>query len=539
VLKLRDIIARCLLLACALVAALVLAACGDEDPSSDAAGGPDPATMVPGDAPIVFQATVKPEGDQRDGVEGALSKLLATDDPGAKIVEGLDSSLSEDGLSYSEDIEPWLGPRAAGFITTFTQDSADGAGVFAVTDTEAAQDFLGKAEQTGSETFRDSTYDGNDYQVGSDDTAVGIVGDFMVVGTEQGFKDAVDASSAGSFSENTEAQDALADADADGGLFSAYADTTTLVDAIKRSGSFPPEVLKQFDEQIGQYGEGPVVIAGSATDDSISFDTSAPAGPDSKTAGETVSSLPSDSWFAFGGDFGSQFDQFTTGLKSGIEQSAPPGVSPEQVLGKLRNQIGIDLERDLGWIGNVSGFVEGTSVFGLGGGLVLEATDEDAATQTLDNLQQALGRSKDVQVTPRPGGGTGFDLQVNGAPIGAEVALEDGKVVGAVGAATVDDVLSPSETLADSDAFSSAQDALGDSIDPSFYLDFAPILDLVQSTGQATTDPSYQAALPYLSALDYLIGGSGIDGDRVNGSLVLGLQEPTSTSGSEAASLIP
>jgi hypothetical protein len=112
-------------------------------------------------------------------------------------------------------------------------------------------------------------------------------------------------------------------------------------------------------------------------------------------------------------------------------------------------------------------------------------------------------------------------------------------VVAAVGGATVDDVLSPSDTLADSDSFSSAQDALGDGIDPSFYVDFGPILDLVQSTGQATADPSYQAALPYLSALDYLVGGTGIDGDRVNGSFVLGLQEPTSESGSETASMIP
>lgn len=537
-LKLRDTITRSLLIACALVAALVLASCGDDD-SSEAPSGPDPTTMIPGDAPIVFQATVKPEGDQKEGAEGALSKLLATDDPGEKIVSGLDEGLSEDGLSYSEDIEPWLGSRAAGFVTNFTEDSADGAGVFAVTDTDAAQSFLDRAEESGDETFTDETYDGNDFKLGSDDTAVGIVGEFMVVGTEQGFKDAVDAASAGSFTDNTEAQDALDEADADEGLFSAYADTATLIDAFKQSGSFPPEVLKQVDEQIGQYGEGPIVVSGTATEDAISFASSAPAGPDSKTAGDAVSSLPGDSWFAFGGDFGSQLDQFTTGFKSGIEQSAPPGMSPEQVYGEIRKEIGIDLERDLGWIGNVSGFVEGASVFGLGGGLVLEATDEDAATQTLDRLQGALGKSRDVQVTPRPGGGTGFDLQVNGAPVGAEVALEDGKVVAAVGAATVDDVLSPSETLADSDAFSSAQDAIGDDIDPSFYLEFGPILDLVQSTGQATTDPSYQAALPYLSALDYLIGGSGIDDDRVDGSLVLGLQEPTSESGTEAAGLIP
>jgi hypothetical protein len=214
-------------------------------------------------------------------------------------------------------------------------------------------------------------------------------------------------------------------------------------------------------------------------------------------------------------------------------------MSPDKVTSQLQKQIGLDFERDLSWIGNVSGFVQGTSIFGLGGGLIVEATDEDAASATLDRIQQALSRSRSVQVTPRQGGGTGFDLQVSGAPVGAEVALEDGKVVAAVGGANVDDVLSPSDTLGDSDSFGAGQSALGDGIDPVFWLDFSPILDLVQSTGQATSDPSYQAALPYLSALDYAIAGSGVDGDRLDSSFVLGLQEPTSGSGAEAATLIP
>ena len=66
------------------------------------------------------------------------------------------------------------------------------------------------------------------------------------------------------------------------------------------------------------------------------------------------------------------------------------------------------------------------------------------------------------------------------------------------GGATVDDVLEPSETLDGSDRFNTAQDALGDDLTAAFFLDFAPVVSLIESTGAATSDPSYQMAKPYL-----------------------------------------
>ncbi len=86
-------------------------------------------------------------------------------------------------------------------------------------------------------------------------------------------------------------------------------------------------------------------------------------------------------------------------------------------------------------------------------------------------------------------------------------------------------MLSPDETLDDSDRFNAARDALGDDVTPSFYLDFLPILQLIESAGEASSDPDYQMAKPYLDALDFFAAGSKIDGDRTTGSFVLGVRE--------------
>ena len=84
-----------------------------------------------------------------------------------------------------------------------------------------------------------------------------------------------------------------------------------------------------------------------------------------------------------------------------------------------------------------------------------------------------------MQITDTP---DGFKLQVQGAPVGAEVAISDGKVVLAAAGASVEDVLSPSETLDSNDRFGTATDALGDDLTPVMFLDVTRIFELVEST---------------------------------------------------------
>jgi hypothetical protein len=168
----------------------------------------------------------------------------------------------------------------------------------------------------------------------------------------------------------------------------------------------------------------------------------------------------------------------------------------------------------------------------------MESNDDQAASQTIDRLQQALSSNRQLkrQIKVAPSD-NGFSIQAAGAPIGAEVALQDGKVVVAAGAATVDDVLDPSETLDGSDRFSAAKDALGEGSTPSFFLDFAPVISLVDSSSSG--DPDYEAAKPYLDSLDYLVAGGKLDGDRATGSLVLGVKESSGDSTATSAAIVP
>jgi Protein of unknown function (DUF3352) len=529
------------LLAC-LVAALALSACGDDDDSGDL--GPDPATMAPADVPFYGEVVVRPEGDMQENFN-EISKLSGMDDPGAAITSALDSELSQDGLSYSEDIEPWLGSRVGGFISSVdpSGEQAEGAAVVAVTDTDEAQSFIDKARESGDATLEEANYNGTDYLAG-DGAAVGISGDFLILGTEQGLKDAIDAGAGDSLAENSDVSDSLDDAP-DDSLFSAYVDTQSIIDLVESSGELPPAQLKQFEQQVAQYEEGPVNFWGTVGDDAISFAASAPAQTDAPEPSELVASFPSGSWLAFAApDVGAQLnatlEQFQQGFQAGLEQADVQGLSTGEIpdpIAEIKAATGIDLKTDLATIGDIGGFVEGSSLLGLGGGIVMETSDEQGTAELVSRLQTALARQRELKITKTD---AGFDVTISGAPVGGHVAVEDGKLVIAAGAATVDDVLEPDEALDESDRFNAAKDALGEDVTPSFYLDFLPILQLVEATGEATSDPDYQMAKPYLDALDFLAAGNRVDGDRTIASLVLGVREASDDdSDTAAAALTP
>ena len=522
---------KSIVLLAALVLALAISSCGGDDDSTEVGDlGPDPATFAPADAPFYAEAVIRPDGEMAENLESALAKF-GVEDPGGMIRDALDQELADSpdsgGITFSDDVEPWLGARAGGFLSDFDPDSEMGEGAVAIatTDPDAAKAFIDKAVEADGDPseLSDETYEGVDYTFDSGDgSAVGVDGDFLVVGTEDGFKQAVDAGAGDSLAENGDATDALDDAP-DDSIFSGYVDTPAVIDLIESSGALEGPSLEQFRDQIAGYSDAPVDFWATVEDDAVKFAGTGPAPEDGSEPSDLVSTFPAEAWLAFsGGDFSGQLQTSLDQFKQGLQQSAPSGLDIDP-LAEFKKATGLDLETDFNWLGSVGGFVEGTSIFGLGGGVVIESTDDDAASATIDKLETALQKQPSLQITSTD---TGFAIQVAGAPIGAEVALQDGRFVLAAGGATVDDVLSPSETLGDSDRFGEAGDDLGDDVTPSFFLDFRPILSLAESTGQASQDPDYLAAKPYLDALDYFIAGSAVDGDSSTGSIVLGLREP-------------
>ena len=497
----------------------VLASCGgDGGDGPSAPVGPDPATLAPADAPLFAEGVVRPEGDQKEAIDSALSKLLATDDPGAFVVEQLDQALagSDAGLTYQEDIEPWLGAQAGIFLETFTGE-ADGAAVVATTDPQAANEAIDKAAAADEEPERRRSYEGVDYLVDRGGTAAGVVGGFLVAGTENGFRDAVDASKGKSLAESGDFKAQL-DRAPDDRVGFIYAEPRAILSALEKSGRVSSAEVASAGPRLKALLRQPATASVSATSDQLALQASAATGA-APAPGESsfLQDFPEGAWLAFavtdvGQTYGRLLDQSLSGAGSG---SPPLG-------GGLGFDLGAQVTR---WAGDIGGFAGGASLFSLSGALVLETNDEQASAQTLDRLQRALGRDPSVSVEPlNDSGEQGFSLAPAGVPISFQVVQSGDKVVAGL-ADSVNDVLSPSSTLGDSDAFKSAAEALGEGFAPVTFIDFVPLFQLVDSLPQARSDPDYQSAKPYLDHLDYLVLGGRRESDRAEVKMVLGLRD--------------
>ena len=262
----------------------------------------------------------------------------------------------------------------------------------------------------------------------------------------------------------------------------------------------------------------PAVATVSATSDELTLQASAAAGA-APAAAESLllRDFPEDAWLAFAVPdvrqaYGRLLDQF---------QAGPGSIAPQ-----LDGGLGVELaDQVTRWAGDLGGFVAGTSLFGLGGALVVETNDQDASARTLDQIRRALGREPGLSVEPLTDADEeGFSLRPAGFPISFQVVQRDDKVVAGL-ADSVEDVLSPSSTLGDSDAFNSATDALGDDFAPAAFVDFVPLLQLVESFPQAQSDPDYRSAKRYLDHLDYFVLGGRRDQDRAELKMVLGLRD--------------
>ena len=481
-----------------------------------------------------------------------MGKLTGEDDPGAQIIDGLNSSLAEDtDLNYEDDIKPWLGSRAGVFVSGFQFDTEqpDAALVVATTDSDAAQGFVDSTLEESGDTTSDETYEGVSYKLDSEDgTAIGVDNDFLIVGTEQAFKAAVDAGSGDSLADNGDATAALDEAP-DDSVFSMYADGAAITDLIKSSPDLSAQESKQLDEAFAQIPDGPVEAWGTVTDSSFSVEGSAPTPDDAPAATDLITTFPADSWFAtastdVGEQITTQLQQFQKGFEASLKQAKsqlPPGVDASQFdpFNQIEKKTGLNLEKDLGWIGDAGAFFEGTSVLGVGAGVVAESNDDKAATAALDKLQASLEKNRSLrrqaEIAPNSKG-DGFT--VSAPPFTAEFAVRDGKAVMAAGSENVDSVLDPDETLADSDRFSAATGNLADGATPTFFLDMPSLLALIESQQGATDDPDYAQAAPYLHAIDYMVAGTGTSGDRTVGSFVLGVKESDDAGSDAAAAMI-
>lgn len=531
------------------LAALVISACGGDD--DDASDGPDPASIAPASAPIYFGATIKPEGETKEDLEGTLSKLLNTDDPGGMIRSQLSAALQEDGVSFEDDIDPWLGSTMGGWLSEFSEDTGEGAVAIAVTDSDKAIEAVDKLAESSSEETTDEEHGGTSYKL-NDGVAYGIVEDFLVLGTETGFQQAVDAAGSEALADDDAASEAL-DSVSDGAVMELFVNVEAAIDAAVQGGAITQQDLKQsgLQEQLDQIGDGDVVAALTAGEDNLAFEASGPEVEDAPEATDIVAGLPAGAWLAFGasdvGDYiATTYQSFVQGFQQGFQESLGQ-VNPQldqfphvsdvpNVDDIIKEATGLDVQKDFAWVGDVGGFIQGTSVLDIGGGLVIETDDPKQAAATLAKLRKALSRERSLKIQPGEDGG--FNLSTPDVPGGAQVGIRDDKVVFAFAGTTIDDVLEPEERLEDSDRFETAQDALGDDLSPSFFLDVATLVSTIEGAG-VDSDPEYQAARPYLTAINFLVAGGGTEDDRSVGRFVLGVKEPSGDGDTAAAAITP
>jgi hypothetical protein len=504
--------ARSLVLAllCALISAIAVG-CGSSD--SGSGGADDPAALVPATAPVYAEATLRPDGKVGADLDAALKKILRTDDPGAKIQKALDDSIKTDGVTYKGDIEPWLGDRVGIAVTAIRGDDADFVAVIGSKDDGKANDALDNAK--GDIVKR--SYNGVDYRFDrKDSTAAGVFEHSVVVGTEPGFKAAVDASKGESLADSNGLRGVRSKvAEERVGLL--YLDVDGLLRAVSASAGSQPEV-GALVQSLSAAVPKTIGAALQAQPDALKIDAVSLGTPKTFSSGasgaDMVAALPSDSWLALG--FGKS-GQALEGILDGIGKAGGiTGVGVNALLSQFQQQTGLDLRKDvLSWMGDAGVFVAGKGLPDLGGGLVIKTSDPAKTKRVIDVLRRLAGQQggATVKALTAQGVDEGFTVRPHGGPR-IDVALAGEKFIVAVGAPeALKQAISPSQPLSSAPGFTDAAGKLGDGLRPSFYLDFQQVVSLIE--GFVGSQADFQKAKPYLETFGAVVAGAKDEGDGV------------------------
>ncbi len=487
----------------AVLAMGLLAGCGGDDGDD---GGKAVAEIAPADAPLYFEADVRPEGEPKENLDSFLSAVLGSDDPGQEIVDLIDEGFASENedRSFSEDIDPWLGETAGVFLTG-TEDDPPALVAVEATDTEQGLELL----RSESPTLEDREYNGAEYQIDDEGDAFGAIDDFVALGDEAAYKAAIDASEGDSLADAEKFTNAVSDTP-DDALGQAYLDLQALVGAVAEEEGVPSGTVDNVVEQLGV--DDALVASFESGEKSVAMDLGG-VGDLGGAPPQLLSQLPADTTFAFGvSDVGGKIK----GLINAIESAGIPGVGEGSVAALLQAGADIDVEEDLAsWLGDAAFFVRGTDPATLDGAFVFESTDDNAAALTLDKLRgvastQGLGSPQPLELGS---GGNGFMVDSPDFNQPLNFVQQNGKFVIGVGEQATQLALTPSETLADAPPFAAASGALGDS-GPSFFVSAADAVALLAANGGINADDLKQAK-PYLDRLSYLTAGGGEGGVKI------------------------
>src|SRR4051794_32395830 len=236
---------KSLLVLAAIAALIAFLAAGCGSSSHPDGTEADPATAVPATAPLYLGATVRPSGDEQSGALAAGRALTGSENPYQRLLGALRTPGSPQ-LDYEHDVAPWLGPHAGLFALSlgsassllapltaaltgsgpiaplpFSPHGLDGALVMDARDTGAARSFLStQAKRAGAHA---SSYRGVSYEVSPGGVAFGLVGRFVVIGTEAGLRAVIGATQGESALSSAPGYSKLAGSAPDGAIAHLYA----------------------------------------------------------------------------------------------------------------------------------------------------------------------------------------------------------------------------------------------------------------------------------------------------------------------------
>jgi len=501
----------------AAVAAFTLAACGGSS-SGDAES--NLAKYMPADAMVYMEGSVKPEQDVADNANDIATKLTGTS-LSDTLDEALASQDASSGITYEDDVKPWLGDNAAMYVaggviadpaslsdtSSMMEDaSSEDVGLVAESsDVDASQAFIQKASEENKAT--DGEYEGFDYKVSPDDSSVlGIVDDNVVFATsEDVFKAMVDASKGDSL-EGTSAFSAVSGDAADGSMMNMYVANEPILSATQQ-GSGGVDLNSIYTALGMDLTDTGTLVSLVPKDNEISVvgATNADSTIQSGDASDLIESFPANSVFAIGsGDVGANLTRILDAInKEGIEGILKPGELDKTI---QQASQGLDVPSIIESLQDVGFFVSGDSVGTLGGALVATTSDPEPLKNTLGVFSSFIGLAGDAKVKPLGGGLTGFSVrtpELPGRPV--VVALQGDRLVVGIGLAASRQALSgKGETLADNEAYKAAEASLdGKNVD--MFGDPTAIGRLVQESGEAGGVDAQE----FLGKFQYMVSGSG------------------------------
>jgi hypothetical protein len=169
-------------------------------------------------------------------------------------------------------------------------------------------------------------------------------------------------------------------------------------------------------------------------------------------------------------------------------------------------------------IGSLAFYVSGPSEEELRTGLDIAVSDSESAASSLETLRSFIERQGSGEVGPPPSGADeGFTTTFDDGSL--EVALTGEELTVSIAGA---DAGEPSGSLAESDLFAAATEALGDDYEPQTYLGVQDLLGYFEQDFDYQSD--LETARPYTEDITYAIFGTRSDDDRTVSRFVVGVE---------------